>query len=176
MRSNLDFSAGHTGGPAGGAAGPADAIPSGHRPASRIDAPISIGELIDKITILEIKGDRITDRAKAANVARELDLLRGIKAKAGLDGDQIDGFARELRIVNATLWQIEDEIRELEARKDFGQRFVELARSVYQINDARARIKHRINASFGSEIVEEKSYKGVQEAQGAWMAPMGDPT
>src|SRR5215469_4724211 len=128
------------------------------RPASlRIDAPISIGELIDKITILEIKGARIAHRDKVANIGKELALLRAIQVKAGLDDTAIDGFARELRTVNAALWDIEDEIRELEARLDFGPRFVELARGVYLNNDRRARIKQRINAAFGSDIVEEKS-------------------
>jgi Family of unknown function (DUF6165) len=127
----------------------------------RIDAPISIGELIDKITILEIKCERITERDKTANVAKELALLRGLKAEAGLDGAEMDGFARELRGVNALIWDVEDEIRELEARGDFGPRFVELARSIYRNNDQRARIKQRVNAAFGSAIVEEKSYKGA---------------
>jgi hypothetical protein len=135
--------------------------PSAHR----IDAPISIGELIDKITILEIKAERIADRDKAANVAKELALLRGIKAGAALAGTEIDGFARELKTVNAALWEIEDEIREHEARRDFGARFVELARGVYHNNDERSRIKQRINAAFGSDIVEEKSYKGPQGDQ-----------
>ena len=126
----------------------------------RIDAPISIGELIDKITILEIKGERIADQYKVANVSKELALLRAIQAKAGLDGTEIDDYARDLRMVNATLWDIEDEIRELETRHDFGSRFVQLARAVYLTNDRRARIKQSINAAFGSDIVEEKSYKG----------------
>ena len=138
------------------------------RPSSlRIDAPISIGELIDKITILEIKGERIADRGKAANVAKELALLRGIRSRQGLDGAEIDGFARELKTVNAALWDIEDEIREHEARGDFGARFVELARGVYRNNDLRSRVKQRINAAFGSDIVEEKSYKGAQGMPGA---------
>lgn len=128
----------------------------------RIDAPISVGELIDKITILELKGERIADRGKAANVAKELALLRGIKAAAGLDRAEIDGFTRELKTVNAALWEIEDEIREHEARGDFGARFIELARGVYHNNDQRSRIKQRINAAVGSDIVEEKAYKGAQ--------------
>lgn len=132
----------------------------------RIDAPISIGELIDKITILEIKGERIRQRGKAANIGKELELLRAIKSKAGLAGAEIDGFARELRAVNAALWDIEDEIRELEARQDFGARFVELARGVYLNNDERARIKQRINAAFGSDIIEEKSYEGASGRRG----------
>ena len=87
----------------------------------RIDAPISVGELIDKITILELKGERIADRGKAANVAKELALLRGIKATAGLDRAEIDGFTRELKTVNAALWEIEDEIRREAAHFCVGQ-------------------------------------------------------
>lgn len=131
-------------------------------PILRIDAPISIGDLIDKITILEIKCERIAEHEKSANVGKELTLLRAIKGEAGLDGPEVDGFARELRAVNAALWDIEDEIRELEARQDFGARFVELARAVYSNNDERSRIKQQINTTFGSDIVEEKSYKGVR--------------
>jgi hypothetical protein len=126
----------------------------------RIDAPISIGELIDKITILAIKNERIVDNTKKKNVAKELALQRKIKTSAGLDCAEMDDFERKLRAVNAMLWDIEDEIRECEGRGDFGARFIELARSVYRRNDERARIKHRINTAFGSEIVEEKSYQG----------------
>jgi hypothetical protein len=123
-------------------------------------APVSIGELIDKITILEIKAERITDPGKLRNVATELAGLRAIRSQAGLDAPDMEPHARELRLLNTALWEIEDEIRELEARKDFGTRFVALARSVYQTNDKRAGVKNRINQTFGSAIVEEKSYKG----------------
>jgi hypothetical protein len=150
--------------PADGISRPATMASPGRAVSFRIEAPISIGELIDKITILEIKDGRMTDRAKAVNVAKELALLRSIKTKIGLGDHEIDGFVRELRVVNSALWEIEDEIRELEARGDFGQRFIELARSIYRNNDERARIKHRINASFGSDIVEEKSYKGYAKS------------
>lgn len=136
-------------------------------PVLRIDAPISIGDLIDKITILEIKCERIAEREKAVNVGKELKLLRAIKGEAGLDGPEVDGFARELRVVNAALWDIEDEIRELDARQDFGTRFIELARAVYSNNDQRSRIKQQINATFRSDIVEEKSYKGVRATRPA---------
>ena len=125
----------------------------------QIRAPISIGELIDKITILEIKSERITDRAKLQNVKAELKVLDELKLHAGLDTPAMVPFARELKSLNAALWDIEDAIRELEHSKDFGSRFVELARSVYRTNDRRARVKHEINVAFGSEIVEEKSYK-----------------
>ena len=124
-------------------------------------APVSIGELIDKITILEIKSERITDPGKLRNVTTELTGLRAITTKAGLDTPDMEPYVRELKSLNTTLWEIEDAIRELEANKDFGARFVALARSVYQTNDTRAAVKHRINQAFGSAIVEEKSYKGA---------------
>jgi len=126
---------------------------------TQIRAPIAVGELIDKITILEIKAERIADAAKKQNVKNELAQLNAIKRDAGLDTPAMTPFARDLKQLNAALWDIEDEIRELESRKEFGPRFIELARSVYQTNDRRARTKNAINAAFGSEIVEEKSYK-----------------
>lgn len=129
-------------------------------PARDIRAPIAIGELIDKIAILEIKAERIADAAKRRNVANELAVLDAIRTEAGLDGADMAAFARELKAVNLALWDIEDEIRLLEAKGDFGPRFVELARSVYRSNDRRAKIKQDINRAFGSAIVEEKSYKG----------------
>ena len=87
-------------------------------------------------------------------------MLRELKMHAGLDTPEMEPYAQELRSINATLWEIEDALRELEARQDFGPHFVKLARSVYQTNDRRAGVKLRINKAFGSEIVEEKSYKG----------------
>ena len=126
---------------------------------TQIRAPIAVGELIDKITILEIKAERIADAAKKQNVTNELAQLNAIKRDAGLDMPAMTPYARDLKQLNAALWDIEDEIRELESRKEFGPRFIELARSVYQTNDRRARTKNAINAAFGSEIVEEKSYK-----------------
>jgi hypothetical protein len=134
-------------------------MPNPPPPARQIRAPVSIGELIDKITILEIKSERITDGDKLRNVKTELAILDELRRNAGLDTPEMAPFARELKSLNAALWDIEDDIRELEQRKEFGPRFVELARSVYQTNDRRARVKHRINVAFGSEIVEEKSYK-----------------
>src|SRR5262245_515319 len=123
-------------------------------------APISIGELIDKITILEIKAERIADSAKRRNVATELAGLRAIRAQAGLETPGMEPHLSELKRLNTALWEIEDEIRELEAKRDFGARFIALARSVYQTNDQRAAVKNRINHTFGSAIVEEKSYRG----------------
>ena len=129
--------------------------------AQPILAPIAIGELIDKITILEIKAERIQDPEKAHNVRAELELLRDLRARAGLNTSEMDGLTDELRSINAVLWDIEDDIRACEARGDFGPRFVELARSVYHSNDRRSAVKKRINVAFGSAIVEEKSYAGT---------------
>jgi hypothetical protein len=119
---------------------------------------VSWGELLDKISILEIKRDRLTDPAQLANVAHEHTAQCAARDKAMPEGiDLSDRFAA-LRVVNETLWQIEDDIRNCERDKDFGPRFVELARSVYINNDERAAIKRQINDALGSEIVEEKSY------------------
>ena len=120
-------------------------------------APISLGELVDKITILEIKIERLTDVAKLANVSRELELLRTVFP---IEMICIDELMRELKAVNERLWTIEDEIRDCERNGDFGPRFVELARSVYKTNDRRADIKRRINLVTGSSLIEEKSYSG----------------
>lgn len=127
-----------------------------------ITAPIAVGELIDKITILEIKAERIADPDKLQNINAELKLLNEIKSAAGLDAPDMTPLAEELKKVNATLWDVEDEIRKLEVSGDFGERFVALARSVYLTNDRRSRIKQGINLKYGSEIVEEKSYAGKQ--------------
>jgi hypothetical protein len=131
------------------------------KPPLRIHAPISIGELIDKITILEIKNARIEDAGKRANVAKELSLLRRTRDEAGLNSAELETLAAELRAINTALWEIEDVIRELEANGDFGAEFVETARSVYLTNDRRARVKNRIDVLCGSDIVEQKAYKGM---------------
>ncbi|MBB4860182.1 hypothetical protein HNO88_003523 [Novosphingobium chloroacetimidivorans] len=117
--------------------------------------PVSWGELVDKITILQIKSERIADRDARANVAHELASLRRVAGEA--IGD-VPGLIDQLRAVNEELWEIEDKIREREAKGDFGQRFIQLARAVYKKNDLRAAIKRRINDALGSELVEEKSY------------------
>jgi hypothetical protein len=123
-----------------------------------IDAPVSWGELADKITILEIKAKRIDDAGKRANVQRELDLLREKMALAP-DRPGLAGLVDGLRAVNLELWVIEDDIRDCERAKDFGAQFIALARAVYQTNDRRAALKKDINLLLGSGIVEEKSYK-----------------
>ena len=124
-----------------------------------IKAPVSVGELIDKITILQIKLERLNWPARA-NVARELALLKQTKSDAHLNNSaEIATLIRELKTINTALWDIEDQIRELEARGDFGSTFIETARNVYRMNDRRAAIKRRINVVSRSEIVEEKSYR-----------------
>lgn len=120
-------------------------------------APISAGELVDKITILEVKAERI-DPAKRPNVLKELELLRAIAARE-LPSDDVRTLADQLRAVNAALWDIEEGKRDCERRGDFGLEFVELARAVYIENDRRAAIKRAINETVGSDIVEEKSYR-----------------
>ncbi|RFF31241.1 DUF6165 family protein [Wenzhouxiangella sediminis] len=120
--------------------------------------PVSPGELLDKLSILEIKLERIDDEAKLANVRREHELLWSVWQDAGLEDGDIDALRGRLREVNEALWEIEDAIREEERDGRFGDHFVELARSVYLRNDERAALKKRVNERLGSEIVEEKSY------------------
>jgi hypothetical protein len=121
--------------------------------------PVSWGELLDKISILEIKAERIAAQPARANVERELALLTSVAARLG-DNPGLAGWKRDLRQVNEALWDIEDSIREKEAASRFDQEFIELARAVYRTNDRRARIKREINLSLGSQLIEEKSYKG----------------
>ncbi|MBB1496568.1 DUF6165 family protein [Paracoccus sp. MC1862] len=118
-------------------------------------APVSWGELLDKITILEIKAKRIADQAARANVGRELALLEQVAAPV-MAQPGIAPLLDDLRRVNAALWRIEDDIRAKEAAADFGAGFIELARLVYLTNDERSAIKRRINALLRSELVEEK--------------------
>jgi hypothetical protein len=121
--------------------------------------PVSPGELLDKITILRIKSQRIHDTAKVANVRAELQLLERTWATLGAAIQQVAADEQALQSVNEQLWDIEDRIRGKEAVRAFDQDFTELARAVYHRNDERAAIKQRINAALGSNIVEEKSYK-----------------
>lgn len=122
---------------------------------------ISPGELIDKITILEIKRDRFVDSEKRNNVSYELNRLVEAREKLPMDLPDLSELTNRLKAVNETLWRIEDDIRECERRGDFGPLFIELARSVYQNNDERASIKRRINQVLGSKLIEEKSYCAV---------------
>lgn len=122
-------------------------------------APVSWGELLDKTTILEIKAERLRDPAKQANVRKELEALRPLREQAIHARAEIAGCEVNLKAVNEALWEVEDEIRDCERRKEFGPRFIELARAVYHQNDQRSVIKRRINQLLDSELVEEKSYQ-----------------
>ena len=124
-----------------------------------ITVAIAPGELIDKITILEIKLERIKEPAKLENIRREMEILAHTRADGLAESEELDGLTQELKDVNERLWQIEDDIRACEAAGDFGPRFIELARAVYINNDQRARAKRDINVLLGSDIIEEKSYQ-----------------
>jgi len=124
-----------------------------------IVVPISFGELIDKITILEIKSERIQDEKKLHNIRSELGMLSEIFLSLEVVPAGLSELKNELRTVNEMLWDIEDRIRGCEQRKEFGQAFIELARSVYIANDRRAWVKRQINEIAHSAIIEEKSYR-----------------
>ncbi len=127
-----------------------------------LSIPISPGELIDKLTILDIKSERISEADKLANVQHEQRLLEGIWRESGLETESIRSLRGELKAINEQLWEIEDDIRICEKDRDFGDRFIELARAVYVTNDKRAAVKKCINVELGSAIVEEKSYQDYQ--------------
>ena len=120
---------------------------------------IAPGELIDKITILEIKSERIADPAKLENVRVELETLAAARDRAIGPSAEIARLTADLKEVNEALWQIEDDIRDCERDGDFGETFIQLARAVYKTNDRRAALKRGINEALGSRLVEEKSYK-----------------
>jgi len=124
----------------------------------RIEVPVSPGELIDRISILEIKAVRIREPAKLENVRHALALLRATRRGAFAESAALAALEAELKAVNEALWDVEDEIRGCEAAQDFGPRFVELARSVYRQNDRRAAAKQAIDRLLGSTLTEEKSY------------------
>jgi hypothetical protein len=123
-----------------------------------IEVPVSWGELVDKITILQIKSDRMSDEQKLANVRKELTLLTE-KLGENAAVPEVKRLTGELYNVNAALWDIEDEIRDCENAGDFGEKFISLARSVYITNDKRADLKREVNTALGSGLVEEKSYQ-----------------
>lgn len=125
----------------------------------KLVAEISAGELIDKITILEIKLDRISDEAKRANVAREYAALTGVLERELDETQDLVRLRGELKAVNAKLWNIEDQIRAQEKAGTFGAEFIALARAVYRTNDRRAALKREINIRTRSNLVEEKSYE-----------------
>jgi hypothetical protein len=120
--------------------------------------PISVGELFDKISILEIKAEAIVDPVQHANVMRELAALDAVRGREIAAAPELEALYAELQSVNRTLWRIEDDIRAVERAGQFDDRFIELARSVYRNNDRRAVLKRHINQLTGSDIVEEKSY------------------
>ena len=122
-----------------------------------INTPISLGELIDKISILLIKERKITDVKKIDLIHEELTLLKKTLNEVTKDS-AINDYLNQLIDINSALWKIEDEIRDCEKNKEFDQKFIDLARSVYITNDKRAEIKLEINNKFGSKIVEVKSY------------------
>jgi hypothetical protein len=120
--------------------------------------PVSWGEMLDKVTILEIKAARLTSQAALANVRHELAQLSPFAAEAVSLNPDIARLKAELKQVNETLWKIEDDIREKEAAKSFDAEFIRLARAVYYNNDARGRLKQQINLALKSDITEEKQY------------------
>jgi transcriptional regulator of nitric oxide reductase len=124
-----------------------------------IKVPVSPGEVLDKITILEIKSERISDPEKAANVRAELALLQESWAENIKDSDVIKDLHARLKEINEALWEIEDDIRDKERAKEFDAQFIELARAVYVTNDQRSQVKKELNLHLGSEIIEEKSYQ-----------------
>jgi hypothetical protein len=125
---------------------------------AEIKVPISPGELIDKLTILEIKAANISDAAKLANVNVELKLLQETWRSSAYASADINTEWKQLRDINKRLWDIEDKIRDQERERRFDQQFIDLARAVYFTNDERAAVKKQINTKLGSKIVEEKSY------------------
>ena len=123
-----------------------------------INTPISLGEIVDKISILLIKKKNISDSIKLEHVNKELEFLQKTLKKY-ISEDEINEFLPKLVNINSKLWDIEDDIRECERKKLFDQTFIDLARSVYFTNDERAKVKNDINKTFGSELVEVKSYE-----------------
>ncbi len=127
-----------------------------------IKVEISYGEFLDKLSILEIKSERIHDAAKLENVNREFALLRELWAADPKSSVDIQAEMAEMKAINEKLWKIEDDIRDKERARCFDEEFMRLARAVYYTNDERADVKRRLNKKLGSELVEEKSYTGYQ--------------
>jgi len=123
-----------------------------------IKVELAYGELLDKITILQIKSERITDVVKVANVNKELNLLNSLWGSDEKSSADITSEFKALKEINEKIWDIEDGIRDKERAKEFDEKFIELARSVYFSNDKRAEIKRAINLKLGSDLIEEKSY------------------
>ena len=120
-----------------------------------VSIEVSVGELFDKITILRIKQNKLTDQDQLANVNKELEYLED---KAFSNDPEVNALVEELESINEQLWDVEDELRVLESKADFGQEFINKARSVYFLNDERAALKKAVNVLTGSTIVEAKSY------------------
>ena len=127
-----------------------------------IKVPVSPGEVLDKITILEIKSERMSDPDKVHNVKAELSLLQETWNENIRDTREIQSLHAQLKEINEALWEIEDDIRDKERAKEFDDRFIELARAVYVTNDKRSRVKKELNLHLGSEIIEEKSYQDYE--------------
>lgn len=123
-----------------------------------IQVDLSFGEFLDKITILEIKSERIKDADKLKNINKELTLLQELWRANPASATDISDEMGRLKKINEKLWEIEDDIREQERHREFKERFIELARAVYYSNDERAAIKRELNVKLGSDLVEEKSY------------------
>lgn len=134
---------------------------------SEIQVPVSFGELLDKIAILQIKSERMSDEAKLANVRKELSALERTWMAHPAAGHDIVRLRADLKAVNERLWDIEDDIRIKEKRQEFDAEFIRLARAVYFENDERARVKKEINLRLGSSYVEEKSYADYGSGTGA---------
>ncbi len=127
-----------------------------------VNVEISIGEFFDKLTILEIKKKRISNADKLLNISKELDGLNDLLTQLSFSREDAAQEVSDLKRINEALWEIEDDIREQESQKTFGDRFIELARAVYITNDKRSDIKREINLKLGSDFVEEKSYEEYQ--------------
>jgi len=124
-----------------------------------IRVPVSPGEVLDKITILEINSERLSDPEKLVNVRRDLALLQETWSESVREDDVIRDLHAQLKEINEALWEIEDDIRDKERAKEFDERFIEIARSVYFTNDRRSEVKKKLNLHLGSQIIEEKSYQ-----------------
>ena len=125
----------------------------------KVSVPISLGELLDKISILEIKNKKILNESKILNIKKELNGLKKVLDELNINLSETNSLYNKLYKINLTLWEIEDSIRVLEKNEDFGEKFIELARAVYITNDQRFEVKNDINKLFNSEYVEEKSYE-----------------
>ena len=134
--------------------------------------PVSVGEAMDKLTILQIKSERIHDAEKLKNITNEISALEPVCSAEAFQTDIIKELYAQLKRVNEELWQIEDDIREKEAVQHFDDEFIALARSVYVTNDKRAEIKKQINLEAGSDLVEEKSYQDYSAHQSSSQGPV----